>query len=396
MKYIDISNLRAHKAHFEKTEIKKVYEQELKLSQEYHKNSVKNIDSADKAERLQELLALAYEMKSEGKYPLSVQVLNKKLSILRRINTLEFYLSAYKQESIKAKYNIKEKTDILKKISKINLLVQDLRHEAYDVCSTYVNIQIAKIVARLDSSERKINEQKDKNIIIDLKNVSKYYYNKLIAFEVLKNINLEINEGEFVVILGPSGSGKTTLLNIISGMDNATFGDVNICNVSLVNKNSSKLTEFRKQNVGYVFQQYGLLPNLTVRENIEIGSNLQKNTKKKVDIDGIMKRIGIYDFRNKMPYELSGGQQQRVSIARSLAKNPNIIFGDEPTGAVDTEMSQTIMKLFLDVNKKFHTTVVIVTHNAAIAQMATTLIKVNSGKLEKIIQKNPKSVDQID
>lgn len=212
----------------------------------------------------------------------------------------------------------------------------------------------------------------------------------------MKNVNLKINPGEFVVILGPSGSGKTTLLNIISGMDTASYGKTIICGENLINYNSNELTEFRRRNIGYVFQQYGLLPNLTIRENVEVGANLQSNKSKRIDIDELLKTIGIYEHRNKFPFELSGGQQQRVSIARSIAKNPNIIFGDEPTGAIDEEMSKQVMQLFLDVNKKYKTTIVIVTHNPIFADLASVVIKVNNGKIADVIKnKKPKTVNQL-
>jgi putative ABC transport system ATP-binding protein len=180
-------------------------------------------------------------------------------------------------------------------------------------------------------------------------------------------------------------------------MDNATYGEVIVAKESLINKRGSALTIFRKNNVGYVFQQYGLLPNLTVRENVEIGSNLQNDKDKKLPIDELLQTIGMYEYRNKFPYELSGGQQQRVSIARSLAKNPNLLFGDEPTGAVDEKTSKEILQLFKEVNNKFGNTVIIVTHNPLIAKLATTVIKVNNGKIEKVIKNNnPKTVDQVD
>jgi putative ABC transport system ATP-binding protein len=232
---------------------------------------------------------------------------------------------------------------------------------------------------------------------IDLKNVVKYYSNGAIALKVLKGIDLQINYGEFVVILGPSGSGKTTLLNIISGMDKATYGRTMIAGVDLINKNSSQLTKFRKEKLGYIFQQYGLLPNLTVRENVEIGGNLQKDKSKRMDIDELLRTIGIFEHSSNFPHQLSGGQQQRVSIARSMAKNPTLIFGDEPTGAIDEEMSKHIMQLFVDINKKFKTTVIIVTHNPILAGLATTVIKVNNGKIADVIKNhNPKQVNELE
>lgn len=231
---------------------------------------------------------------------------------------------------------------------------------------------------------------------IELINVQKYYNNKVIATKILKNINLKIKKGELVVILGPSGSGKTTLLNIISGMDNVTYGTVKVAGENIIDYNQKELTLFRRKNIGYVFQEYGLLPNLTVKENIQIGQNLQKNKNKIISIDEILTSIGMKECANKYPNELSGGQQQRVSIARSIAKNPNILFGDEPTGAIDTEMSKNIMKLFIDVNKKYKTTIVIVTHNNILADLATTVVYIGNGEIVKIKQNaKPKTVDEI-
>jgi putative ABC transport system ATP-binding protein len=256
---------------------------------------------------------------------------------------------------------------------------------------------LARQVGRLDRMKKTLIGPKTSKHAIDLKGVVKYYSNGTLALKVLKDIDLEINYGEFVVILGPSGSGKTTLLNIISGMDKATYGRTMIAGVDLINKNSSQLTKFRKENLGYIFQQYGLLPNLTVRENVEIGANLQKDKNKRMDIDELLKTIGIFEHASNFPHELSGGQQQRVSIARSMAKNPTLIFGDEPTGAIDEEMSKHIMQLFVDINKKFKTTVIIVTHNPILAGLATTIIKVNNGKIANIIKnKTPKQVNELE
>ncbi len=234
------------------------------------------------------------------------------------------------------------------------------------------------------------------NLAIKLKNVIKYYNNKVLANKVLSNVNLEINKGEFVVILGPSGSGKTTLLNIISGMDNATYGDTIIAGENLIDYNQSMLTTFRRNNIGYVFQQYGLLPNLTVKENIQIGQNLQHNRSRFISIDEILKSIGLESQASKYPNELSGGQQQRVSIARSIAKNPNILFGDEPTGAIDQQTSKNIMNLFVDINKKYKTTIVIVTHNPILAELATMVIYVSDGTISKIkYNSKPKTVEEL-
>ncbi|MDR1234737.1 MAG: ABC transporter ATP-binding protein [Mycoplasmataceae bacterium] len=261
----------------------------------------------------------------------------------------------------------------------------------------FANKYIATLVNQLEhDSKKNLNKKSNSPYIIDFQNVLKYYSNGSLVTKVLKDVNLQIKYGEFVVILGPSGSGKTTLLNIISGMDTATYGQTVVANHNLIGYNSTQLTKFRRDNIGYIFQQYGLLPNLTVRENVEIGSNLQKDKSKRLDIDDLLKTVGIYEQRNKYPRELSGGQQQRVSITRSMAKNPRLIFGDEPTGAIDEEMSKQVMQLFIDINRRYKTTVIIVTHNPILADLATMTIKVANGKIDKIIRNpHPKSVYQL-
>ncbi|SYV93758.1 ABC transporter ATP-binding protein [Mycoplasmoides gallisepticum] len=198
------------------------------------------------------------------------------------------------------------------------------------------------------------------------------------------------------MILGPSGSGKTTLLNIISGMDRASSGITFVANKNLIGFSDTQLTKFRQENIGYIFQQYGLLPNLNVKENIEIGAFLQRDASKRKDIDELLKNIGMYEQRNKLPTELSGGQQQRVSIARAIAKNPTVIFGDEPTGALDGEMTQVVLEEFVQINKKNKTTLIIVTHNPLIADIATMVIRVGDGTIKSITRnENPKSVKEI-
>jgi len=246
----------------------------------------------------------------------------------------------------------------------------------------YSNQFLAKMV-RLMERIKKIEEKelKKENIIV-LKDVVKFYYNSKISFLVLDKANLTIKKGDFVIILGPSGSGKTTLLNIMSGLDNATSGQVIVCNQNLINKNASQLTRFRRKYVSFIFQQYGLLPNLTVRENVEIGADLQINKRLRLDIDTVLKNVGMFEYRKKMPFELSGGQQQRVSIARTLVKNPDIIFGDEPTGALDEETSKKIMEMFVDVNKKYQTTIVLVTHNEELTKYANKVIRVVNRKIQ--------------
>ncbi len=234
------------------------------------------------------------------------------------------------------------------------------------------------------------------NNIIELKDVVKYYTNGYVVSKILKGINLSIEKGSFVIILGPSGSGKTTLMNIISGLDRASEGQVYVANKDLITLNHKELTKFRKDNVGYVFQQYGLIPNLTVRENVEIGADLQADKTKRLDVNELLDAVGMTEYANKFPHQLSGGQQQRVSIARAFAKNPSILFGDEPTGAIDEEMSKVVLKQFVAINKKYGTTVIMVTHNPIFQGLGDLVIKVKDGIVSQVIKNsNPKTVDEL-
>ena len=218
---------------------------------------------------------------------------------------------------------------------------------------------------------------------IILKNVNKIYKTGDIETYALKNVSLEIKQGEFLVILGPSGSGKSTLLNVISGLDSPTSGEISFNDEIISDYDSKKLTKFRRDNLGFIFQQYNLLQNLTVKENIEIGASIGKNS---FNIDEIMQKVGIESEKDKYPYQLSGGQQQRVSIARSVAKNPNILFCDEPTGALDEVTGKQVLDILQKMNKEFKTTTVVITHNPNIALMADRVIKMNSGRIEEIVR----------
>ena len=222
---------------------------------------------------------------------------------------------------------------------------------------------------------------------ITLKNVSKIYKTGDIETIALKNINLEIKDGEFIVILGPSGSGKSTLLNVISGLDTPTTGEIYFNDIKISDYNEEKLTKFRREYLGFIFQQYNLLQNLSVRENVEIGSSVGKNP---LGIDEVLKSVSMYEERDKYPYQLSGGQQQRVSIARSIAKNPKILFCDEPTGALDEKNGKQILNIIQVMNNNLKTTTVVITHNTNIAYMADRIIKMNSGGIVEVIENQDK------
>ena len=193
-------------------------------------------------------------------------------------------------------------------------------------------------------------------------------------------MNFSVAKGELCVLLGPSGSGKSTLLNIIGGIDSADFGYISINGDKLENLGEKKLKQYRRKHLGYVFQMYNLIGNLNVKENIEIGAYLSDDSP---DIDELLNTLGLYDHRYKLSNQLSGGQQQRVSIGRAIVKNPDILLCDEPTGALDYNTSKEILKLIEDVNAKYGNTVIMVTHNEAIKNMADHVIKLRDGMVRR-------------
>ncbi len=198
--------------------------------------------------------------------------------------------------------------------------------------------------------------------------------------DVLKGIDLQIEKGEICVLLGPSGSGKSTLLNIIGGIDDADSGYISINGAKTADMNEKSLTKYRRKHLGYIFQMYNLIPNLNIKENIEVGAYLSDNP---LDVDEILKTLGLYEHRHKLPNQLSGGQQQRCAIGRAIVKNPDILLCDEPTGALDYNTSKDILKLIEDVNKKYGNTVIMVTHNDAIKNMADRVVKLRDGVIRK-------------
>lgn len=198
--------------------------------------------------------------------------------------------------------------------------------------------------------------------------------------DVLKGLNLEIEKGEFCVLLGPSGSGKSTLLNIIGGIDAADEGSIVIDGEQLEDMTEKKLSMYRRKHLGYIFQMYNLIPNLTVRENIEVGAYLSDRP---LDVEELMRTLEIYNHRNKLPNQISGGQQQRTAIGRAIVKNPDILLCDEPTGALDYRTSKEILKLIETVNRKYGNTIIMVTHNDAIKDMADRVVKLRDGMIRK-------------
>lgn len=215
---------------------------------------------------------------------------------------------------------------------------------------------------------------------LEIKNIKKSYGENGSYIEVIKGISASIEKGQICAILGPSGSGKSTFLNLIGGLDELDFGSIKVDNKELFGLKQNELSEYRRENLGFVFQFYNLVPNLTVRENIEVCQYLSQNP---LDINELLNTIGLKEHENKFPAQLSGGQQQRCAIARALIKNPKLLLCDEPTGALDSKTSKEILILIEKINKKFDTTILIVTHNDIIKNMAHKIIQIKDGKITK-------------
>ncbi|HHY77695.1 MAG TPA: ABC transporter ATP-binding protein [Clostridiales bacterium] len=225
----------------------------------------------------------------------------------------------------------------------------------------------------------------DRTPQIKVENLSKFYQMGEVQVKALDDVSFEIYEGEFVAILGPSGSGKSTLLNIMGGMDLPTAGRVIVADEEITKYNDAKLTAYRREKVGFVFQFYNLMANLTARENVELAVEICKDT---MDIDEVLEQVGLSERKDHFPSQLSGGEQQRVAIARAVAKNPLLILCDEPTGALDYSTGILILSLLRNINKNLNKTVVVITHNMAVGDMADRVIKMRSGKITEI-KENP-------
>ena len=225
-------------------------------------------------------------------------------------------------------------------------------------------------------------------MFIEIREKKKHFGEGESRVEVLKGISFELEKGEFCVLLGPSGSGKSTLLNIIGGIDRADSGYISIGGEKTADMNEKALTLYRRKHLGYIFQMYNLIPNLNIKENIEVGAYLSDSP---LDVDDILKTLGLYEHRHKLPNQLSGGQQQRTAIGRAIVKNPDILLCDEPTGALDYNTSKEILKLIETVNQKYGSTIIMVTHNDAIKNMADRVVKLRDG----VIRKNTKNENKI-
>ena len=231
------------------------------------------------------------------------------------------------------------------------------------------------------------NVRKEIDMFINLKNAKKIYGKGESEVRALDGANLELEEGGVYVILGPSGSGKSTLLNMLGGLDHLDDGNLEIGGVTLSKMKDKELVEYRRSDVGFVFQFYNLIPDLTVKENIQVVADI---TKEPLDIDEVMEAVDIKKYEHHFPSELSGGQQQRVSIARALIKNPKILLCDELTGALDTKSARLVLKFVEQVNQKFHTTIIIITHNEAIAGMADRVIRIKDGQVSSNMENESK------
>ena len=216
--------------------------------------------------------------------------------------------------------------------------------------------------------------------MIEAKDLTKYYGSGENRFQVLKNISLQIQDGDYVVILGASGSGKSTLLNVISGLERPESGEIRYDNEDITTFSDNRLTEFRRKNISFIFQQYYLLPHMDVAQNVKMGADLSANKEYRT----IIEAVGLGNKLHKYPSELSGGEQQRVSVARALAKNPKVLFLDEPTGALDEQTGRRVLDYISRLQTEYGFTIVIVTHNLNIAEMANTVIRMNSGRISEI------------
>ena len=229
---------------------------------------------------------------------------------------------------------------------------------------------------------------------LELKGVGKEYRTNAVKVEALKDVSFSLEDGEFAVVLGSSGAGKTTLLNLLGGMDDATSGEIVLDNKNVTSLDKKGLCEYRRNDVGFIFQFYNLMPNLTALENVEIAVEICKNH---LDPASVLKEVGLGERTSNFPAQLSGGQKQRVSIARAIAKNPKLLLCDEPTGALDYATGKMILKLLHDVSKERKRLVIVVTHNQALKDMADKVIRIKSGRIESVeINENPKPIEEIE
>lgn len=229
---------------------------------------------------------------------------------------------------------------------------------------------------------------------LKLENVEKDFKSEAGVLKALSDVNFELENGEFVIVVGPSGAGKTTLLNLLGGMDSPTSGSISLDGAEISRFKKKELTNFRRNDVGFVFQFYNLMPNMTARENVELATEICRDS---LDPVKVLHDVGLGDKLNYFPSQLSGGEQQRVSIARAIAKNPKILLCDEPTGALDSETGKKILKLLYDISKNNNKLVIVVTHNQALKDMADKVITIKNGKIKSIAKNDfTKSIEEIE
>lgn len=232
-----------------------------------------------------------------------------------------------------------------------------------------------------------------RDVILHLANVGRVFTMGEVKVDVLRRINLDIFRGEFLAIVGPSGSGKTTMLNLIGGLDSPTSGQVIYNGRDIAKASSNQLTRYRREEIGFVFQFYNLVPNLTARENILVASEISRNP---LDVDHVVQMVGLSQRADHFPSQLSGGEQQRVAIARAIAKNPAVLLCDEPTGALDFETGKLVLRLLVDLNRNLGTTVIVITHNASLAQVADRVLHLRSGEITELeVNAHPISPEEV-
>ena len=299
-----------------------------------------------------------------------------------------------------------KKTQNLKEIRLENKIKRKEAREIQNIPKNKISKEKAELKEKINSEEdpkkkkelkKKYNDKFNKGIqknkrgnIIDVTDLTKYFCNGINCEHVLHSIDLQIKKGKVVVILGASGSGKSTLLNIMSGLTSPTKGDVIVNGKNLFYLSDSRRTKFREDNISFVFQSYNLIPSLTVIENIKVGENLRHRSAEQIKMKDILETLDLTAQAKKYPYQLSGGQNQRVSIGRALAKNPKILFADEPTGALDEEKGKEALQMLLDINENFGTTLVMVTHNPNFAKVADIVLHVKDGTIDNIINNSTK------
>jgi len=232
------------------------------------------------------------------------------------------------------------------------------------------------------------NNAGDRDELLRLENVGRTYQMGEVSVEVLREVVLQIRRGEILAVVGPSGSGKTTVLNLIGGLDRPSVGEVWFMGRNVTEATPAQLTRYRRDQVGFVFQFYNLVPNLTARENVMVSTEISSRP---LDVDEILDRVGLADRKDHFPAQLSGGEQQRVAIARAVAKNPEMLLCDEPTGALDFRTGKQMLRLLVDLNRELHMTILIITHNAAIAKLADRVVYLRSGEITQVIE-NPSPV----